>query len=130
MPRRTIAGRRVGDLEAEVLRRLWSLPAAVTGKELHAQFPAGADDRPMAYTTLMTVLGRMVDKGLVERIEDGRIIRYRAAGDTDQLTAQAIGRLLASANDRRAVLAHLVEEIADPELTAELAAILARNREP
>jgi predicted transcriptional regulator len=126
MARRVIAGRRVGDLEVEVLQRLWALSTPATGKELLARFT----DRTLAYTTLMTVLGRLVDKGLAERIPDGRIIRFRAAGDTDQLTAKAIAQLLSWAHDRRAVLAHLVEDIADPELTAELAAILERSQRP
>jgi len=128
MPRRVIAGRRVGELEAEVLQRLWTISAAVSGKELRTHFA----DRPLAYTTLMTVLSRLVDKGLVERIPEGRTIRFRAAGDPDELTAQAMAQLLASAQDPRAVLAHLVEDIAgdiaDPVLAAELAAILDRAR--
>jgi predicted transcriptional regulator len=126
MPRRVIAGRRVGELEAEVLQRLWTMGAAVSGKELRAQFT----ERPLAYTTLMTVLSRLVDKGLVERVPDGRIVRFRAAGDPDQLTAQAMAQLLASARDPRAVLAHLVEDIADPALAAELAAVLDRAQRP
>lgn len=125
MPKQVIAGRLVGELEAEIMQRLWTCSEPVTGKELLTQFT----DRAMAYTTLMTVLGRLVDKRLVERVPDDRIVRFRAAGDTDQLTAQAIGRLLESANDRRAVLAHLVESIADPELTTELAAVLERARQ-
>jgi predicted transcriptional regulator len=126
MARRVIAGRKVGDLEAEVLQRLWALSAPATGKELLARF----DDRTIAYTTLMTVLGRLVEKGLAQRVPEGRVIRFRAAGDADQLTAQAMAQLLASARDPRAVLAHLVEDIADPALTAELAAILDRARRP
>ena len=126
MARRVIAGRKVGELEADVLQRLWALSAPATGKELLARF----DDRTIAYTTLMTVLGRLVEKGLAERVPDGRVIRFRAAGDADQLTAQAMGQLLASAHDPRAVLAHLVEDITDPALTAELAAILDRTRRP
>jgi len=76
-----IAGRRVGELEAEVLQRLWAISAAVSGKELRTHFA----DRPLAYTSLMTALSRLVDKGLVERIPEGRTIRFRAAGDPDKV---------------------------------------------
>jgi predicted transcriptional regulator len=124
MARRVIAGRRVGDLEAEILQRLWEVPGPVTGKELLERI-----GRPsLAYTTLMTVLGRLVGKGLAERVADGRVVRYRAAGDLDELTAKAIGELLDAARDRRAVLAHLVEDAGDPGLAAELAAVLRRVR--
>jgi predicted transcriptional regulator len=124
MARRVIAGRQVGDLEAEILQHLWEVPEPVTGKELLERI-----GRPsLAYTTLMTVLGRLVGKGLAERVADGRVVRYQAAGDLEELTAKAIGELLAAAEDRRAVLAHLVEDAGDPSLAAELAAVLRRVR--
>jgi predicted transcriptional regulator len=124
MARRVIAGRRVGDLEAEILQYLWEVPEPVTGKELLERI-----GRPsLAYTTLMTVLGRLVSKGLAERVADGRVVRYRAAGDLEELTAKAIGELLDAAGDRQAVLAHLVEDAGDPGLAAELAAVLRRVR--
>lgn len=124
MARRVIAGRQVGDLEAEILQHLWKVPEPVTGKELLERI-----GRPsLAYTTLMTVLGRLVGKGLAERVADGRAVRYRAAGDLEELTAKAIGELLDAAEDRRAVLAHLVEDAGDPSLAAELAAVLRRVR--
>jgi predicted transcriptional regulator len=122
MPRRMIAGRRVGDLETEILHHLWELPGPVTGRELLERI--GRPD--LAYTTLMTVVGRLVDKGLAERVPEGRVVRYRAAGDLDELTAKAIGELLAAARDRQAVLAHLVDDYGDPALAAELAAALRR----
>lgn len=122
MARRVIAGRRVGDLEAEILQHLWELPQPVTGRELLERI-----GRPsLAYTTLMTVLGRLVTKGLAERVPADGAVRYRAAGDVDELTAHAVADLLSSARDRRAVLAHLVEGSDDPGLAAELAAVLKR----
>jgi predicted transcriptional regulator len=126
MGRRMIAGRRVGDLEAAVLQQLWELAQPVTGRELLDRMA-----RPLlGYTTLMTVLKRLVDKKLVERVPEERGARYRAAGDVDELTAQAIGGLLASARDRQTVLAHLIEEVEDPALVAELRAVLERVDRP
>ncbi len=122
MPRRVVAGRRVGDLETEILQHLWELQGPATGRELLQRIGRPA----LAYTTLMTVLGRLVDKGLAERVPDGRTVRYRAAGDLDELTAKAIRELLAAARDRQAVLAHLVEDYGDASLAAELAAALRR----
>lgn len=122
--RRQVAGRQVGGLEEEVVRQLWDAAGALTGRELLGRLPAP----PPAYTTLMTVLARLVDKGLVTRTADGRSHRYQAAGTPAQLTAQAIGRLLASAGDPAAVFAHFVERLDDPALIEELAAALERVR--
>ncbi|MER3410718.1 MAG: hypothetical protein C4306_11720, partial [Thermoleophilia bacterium] len=61
--RRVVAGRRVGALEAEVLDILWSADRPLSVHEISA----GLTGRPRAYTTVMTILTRLVDKGLVER---------------------------------------------------------------
>lgn len=124
MARRLVAGRRVGGLESEVLERLWTDGGWVNGRQLWEQL----GDTSRAYTTVMTVLGRLVDKGLVERVEEGRGHVYRAAGDPDELTAQAIRSLLSATQDPKVALAHFVEGLDDPELVAELAAVLNRAR--
>jgi len=124
VPRRVVAGRRVGDLESEILEQLWAARAWLSGREVWERL--GGLDR--AYTTVMTVLGRLVEKGLVERVDGGRGHLYRAAGDPDELTAQAIRSLLSATADPAAALAHFVEDLDDPELVAELAAALERVR--
>jgi predicted transcriptional regulator len=122
--RREVGGRRVGSLEAQVLEVLWRVREPVSASDLLAALGG----RRRAYTTIVTVLGRLVDKGLVERLGEARHYRYRAAGDPDELTARAIEELLEAARDRHAVLAHLVQRTDDPELLAELAAILEARR--
>ena len=124
MPRRMVAGRRVGDLESEILEVLWSARTWLSGREVLERL----GDEPRAYTTVMTVLGRLVDKALVERVEEGKGHLYRAAGDPDELTAQAIRSLLSATAHPRAALAHFVEDLDDPELVAELATAMKRAR--
>ena len=120
MERRDIAGTRLGGLEAELMNLLWAAGEPLGVRELASRLPGP----PRAYTTLVTVLTRLVGKGLVERAGDGRRYTYRPAGDPDELTARAIERLLEAAGDRRAVLAHLVTGTHDPALLAELAALI------
>jgi predicted transcriptional regulator len=124
VPRRMVAGRRVGDLESEILEVLWSARADLSGREVLDRL----GDSSRAYTTVMTVLGRLVEKGLVERSEDGKSHRYRAAGNPDELTAQAIRALLSSTAHPRAALSHFVDALDDPALVAELSAALERAR--
>lgn len=125
MPRRLVAGRRVGQLESQVLEHLWSAGAWRNGREVWEAL--GGPSR--AYTTVMTVLGRLVDKGLVERAEEGRSHLFRAAGDPDELTAQAIRSLLGATKDPRAALAHFVADLDDPALLSELESVLERSRQ-
>lgn len=126
MARRLIAGRRVGGLESEILEQLWAADGWLTGRELWERL----GDETRAYTTVMTVLSRLVEKGLVTRVEEGRGHLYRAAGDPDELTAQAIRSLLSATQDPRAALAHFVDGLDDPALVSELAAALKRARRP
>jgi predicted transcriptional regulator len=124
--RRLVAGRRVGDLESRVLELLWLEADWLNGREVWERL----GDESRAYTTVMTILSRLVDKGLVEREVRGRGHVYRAAGDRDELTAKAISSLLASTADPRVALAHFVEDLDDPALVAELAEVLERVRRP
>src|SRR5215471_9751156 len=91
MERRDIAGTRLGGLEAELMNLLWAAGEPLGVRELAARLPGP----PRSYTTVVTVLTRLVGKGLVERAGDGRRYAYRPAGDRDQLTARAIEGLLA-----------------------------------
>lgn len=118
--RTSIAGRRLGMLEAELLEVLWRADEPLGVREL---LPMLSGPR-RAYTTIVTVLTRLVAKGLLERVGDGRRFCYRPSGAPDELTARAIETLLDGASDRRAVLAHLVAQIDDPGLLAELALLL------
>jgi predicted transcriptional regulator len=126
--RRRIAGRLVGDLESEILELLWSSGEWMTGREIWERL--GGASR--AYTTVVTVLGRLIDKGMVEKMverNEGRgAYHYRAAGDANELTARAIGELLAATADPRAALVHFVADLHDSSLLADLADALERVR--
>ncbi|HLG67882.1 MAG TPA: BlaI/MecI/CopY family transcriptional regulator [Acidimicrobiales bacterium] len=124
MPRRLVAGRRVGDLESQILDVLWSARTWLSGRDVWERL----GDESRAYTTVMTVLGRLVDKALVERVAQGKGHLYRAAGDPDELTAQAIRSLLSATAHPRVALARFVDSLDDPELVAELAAAVKRVR--
>lgn len=122
--RKVVAGRKVGALEDLILQALWEADGPMSGRGLCEALPGG----PRAYTTVMTVVGRLVDKGLVEKIPDGRGFRYQAAGDVEHLTAKAIGQLVSSAGDPAAVLAYFVEGLDDPALVDQLASAIRRVR--
>jgi predicted transcriptional regulator len=125
MARQVIAGQRVGKLEREILDQLWRASQPLSGRELSSSLPPPE----RAYTTVMTILSRLMAKGLVEReVVDGTY-RYRAAGSVEELTARAIRQLVITAADPAAVMVHFVDAIDDPQLIAELRAALKQVRE-
>ena len=67
-----------------------------------------AQDRRLAYTTVMTVLTRLWKKGLVGRVAQGRAYAYRAAFTESELATQKMTQTLAAVSDRASVLAGFV----------------------
>jgi predicted transcriptional regulator len=76
----------------------------------------------LAYTTVMTALSRLYDKGAVTRQRRGRAFVYRWAADRSTVTARQMRRLLDRDVDREAVLAQFVAELGpdDGRLVAAL----------
>ena len=62
----------LGPLEAEVMEVAWDL-GEVTVRDVHE---ALNESRPVAYTTVMTTMGRLADKGLLRRVEDQKAHRF------------------------------------------------------
>jgi predicted transcriptional regulator len=110
------------------MRVLWRQPGASVA-EVRAALA-----RPLAYTTVMTVLDRMSGKGLVERRKNGRAYLYSAVLDLDNARRDALTRLLANLfdNDRDA-LARYVSRLrpgATPPLPARPPARTPKRAKP
>jgi predicted transcriptional regulator len=101
--------RRRGALEQQVLGCLAVAAGPMTPAEV--QEALGGD---LAYTTVMTTLTRLFDKGALSREAAGRAYRYRLAGDPSSIaanvTAHQMHRLLAG-SDREQVLSRFVADL-------------------
>jgi len=93
--------RQLGELEAVIMDRLWEWgrPALVREvvDDLH-------DDRPLAYTTVMTVMENLHRKGWLRRERDGRAWRYEPTGSRSGYTAALMNEALGTSTDRRTAL--------------------------
>jgi predicted transcriptional regulator len=70
----------LGPLEREVMAIMWrSGPLSVP--EVHARLRRRR--APLAYTSVMTVMSRLNDKGILERQKSGRGYVYRAVADRE-----------------------------------------------
>lgn len=104
--------RSMGELEYEVLTQLWILESPATPAEV-----LEALDADLAYTTVMTILTRLADKGLVVRERRGRAYAYAPVVSEAELTAQRMHAVLESSSDRRAALNGFVQSLSKRELT-------------
>lgn len=119
-PREGHAEKVLGPLEAEVMRVAWDADGALTVRELMERLNARRAE-PLAYTTVMTVMSRLAEKGVLRRRRDGRGYRYEpTTGDVAGIAVRAVMRDFGDA-----AMAHFVEEArADPELMGRLERLL------
>jgi predicted transcriptional regulator len=96
--------RAMGALEAEVLEVLWRAAGPQTPNDVLA-----ALDDDLAYTTVMTTLVRLHDKGLVERVKLGRSFSYSAVVSEADLVASRMQQELSRSSDRMASMSRFVD---------------------
>ncbi|GAB3216365.1 BlaI/MecI/CopY family transcriptional regulator [Kineococcus gypseus] len=108
----------LGELERDVMDRLWAAGAPLTVREVHEQLAA---HRKIAYTTVMTVLDRLAKKGVVRQEREGRAFRYSPAATREQMVADlmldALGGVDA-VDTRQAALVHFVGGVSPAEAAA------------
>lgn len=114
----------LGSLEAELLHILWNSGDWLAAPALHERLTRA---RPLAYTTVSTVLIRLWNKGHLERVRDGRSFAYRALHTKEQYTATRMAGLLSDLGDRPKALSWFLE-LLDPAERAQLKRLLARDR--
>ena len=113
--------RRSGELEGAGLAALWAAPGPMSPGEV--QDAVGGE---LAYTTVMTILVRLLAKGAIERSKVGRSYRYRPVVAEADVVATQVRRLLDLGQDRDAVLQGLVGGLRPAE-EATLRELLART---
>jgi predicted transcriptional regulator len=77
-------------LELTCLQALWRLGEGT----VHDVRRAVSKERVLAYTTVMTVLGRLEKRGCIARRKRGRCYLYRPRVSRDALREQALKQLL------------------------------------
>ncbi|QBJ96345.1 BlaI/MecI/CopY family transcriptional regulator [Rhodococcus sp. ABRD24] len=105
----------LGGLEAEVMDVLWSATEPMSVHDLLATL---SERKQFAYTTILTVVTHLHEKGWVDREKRSRAYFYRPARTREEATSQALRELLDSSNDSAAVLLHFARTISDAEREA------------
>jgi predicted transcriptional regulator len=104
------------------MRILWA-DGETTLRSVVEQLGSGPGTAP-AYTTVTTILGRLRDRGLVERSARGREAIYRAAVSESDLVDASSGRAVDQLIERygEAAMRHFAERLGavDPELKRQL----------
>jgi predicted transcriptional regulator len=119
----------LGDLEAEIMECIWEMGSA----SVRGVHECLLGRRDIAYTTVMTVMSRLAEKGLLARRQDGRAYIYTPVQTRDAFCTGVVKRVMAGlfGSAGRPVLAHFVESLTEED-QAELdllSELIARKRE-
>ncbi len=104
---------------------IWDAERPVTGRQVVDQL---AHSRPVAYTTVLTVMDRLARKGILEKQPTGKAHTYRAVQSRETYTAQRMASLLGASGNPATVLLRFVEQLPADQAARLRAALQAPAR--
>lgn len=118
----------LGDLEARVMRAVWDLDRPVPARTVYARVVRTHD---VAILTVITVLNKLVVKGLLRRAKQDDLFHYDAVWAEDDFMARASRHVVEGvlAFEPDVVAASFVDVIAEqnPNRLAELGRLIRRR---
>ena len=82
----------LGELELEIMQVIWARQRVTVREVLEVL----TERRPLAYTTVMTVMTRLMDKGILRQHRQDRTYEYEAIYTSEELTTKAVGQTIRS----------------------------------
>ncbi|HEV2343486.1 MAG TPA: BlaI/MecI/CopY family transcriptional regulator [Actinocrinis sp.] len=107
--------RQLGELEAQVMERIWRRGRPVLVRDIVEDLKA---DRPLAYTTVMTVMDKLHRKGWLRRAPQGRAYVYEAAASRESFTARLMREAWATSENQAVAFVHFLEQLSPEEARA------------
>ena len=118
----------LGDLEARIMRIVWDLDEPTPARGVHDVVVEAHDVAPL---TVITVLNKLVDKGLLRRAKRDDLLHYEARWTEEEFMAHASRRVVEEvlSFEPDVVAASFVDVLAerDPERLAELGRLIRRR---
>ncbi len=112
--------RGLGELEAEVMDRMWSAARPMTVREVLTEVNTTRD---LAYTTVMTVMNNLHKKEWLRREMVARAWVYSPVATLEQYSARLMESALNASSDSGATLVHFVQAMHPDEIEALQAAL-------
>ncbi len=114
----TTRGRQQGELEQAVLGVLWqarnSPEPKLTSQQVLERLP---DEHQLALTTVLTVLSRLGDKGLVSREQgQGRSLLFCSSTTREEHDAASLLRVFATSNNPALAFSHFASQLSPQDL--------------
>jgi predicted transcriptional regulator len=122
----------LGPLEARVMEILWTRDGPSSVNDVAALMRYGRGEKPLAYTTIKTILTNLADKGHVAKKAAGRLNVFVAKKSRDDFQRALIDDVVRPLmkTQRIPLLAHIAGELAgDDGSYAEFERLLAEKRQ-
>lgn len=110
--------REFGQLETAIMDVLWSQDQALAVREVRDQLKYS---RPVAYTTVMTVLTILHGKGVLRREKDGRAWRYWPQERRAEHDARLMAEIMRSGSNQLETMRVFLAQLSADELAAAVA---------
>lgn len=105
-------GKVLGELETKVMETVWEKGMPISVSDVVKVL---SRKRTIAYTTVMTIMTRLIEKGLLKRTSVGKAYVYKPTYSKDtfltRVSRQIIKNLVSSFGDT--AIAHFAEELAN-----------------
>ncbi len=103
-------GKVLGELESEIMEIVWQSKEPIPVRKVTETLQR---KRKIAYTTVMTIMGRLVDKGLLKRSSSDRAYTYQSIYSKDRFITKVARQIVKNfiSNFGDAAVAHFAEEV-------------------
>jgi predicted transcriptional regulator len=112
--------REFGELESAIMDVMWAAQRPYAVRDVRERMRY---DRPVAYTTVMTVMGILFRKGVLLREKKGRAWRYWPAESREEHDARLMVEVFHSGGDRCVTMRRFIESVGDEGLANLRAAL-------
>lgn len=116
--------REFGELESAIMDVVWASDRAYLVREVRERL---SYNRPLAYTTVMTVMNILYGKGVLCREKQGRAWRYWPAESREEHDARLMSEVLRSGGNEHITMMRFVERVSDEERESLRSAVLHTN---
>jgi predicted transcriptional regulator len=121
----------LGPLEARVIDVMWSLGGWLSVSDVMAHMKYGKGQKPLAYSTVKTIMQNLADKHHLKKKSAGRANVFTPAVSREEFQRAVIDDVVRPLlkTQRNPLLAHIAGELArDDESYAEFERLLAQKR--
>ena len=113
--------REFGELEMAIMNVMWAADGPCVVREVRERMHY---ERPVAYTTVMTVMNILHRKGVLHRDKVGRAWRYWPVEAREEHDARLMAEALRSGGDENLTMRRFLERVSDDEMRSLRSALL------